>query len=463
MPKFDLAIIGGGPGGCQAAISGQLRGLKTVLIEKKELGGVCLNQGCIPTKTLLSIAKFFDRVKKANSFGIALPSYSYDFRTMQTRKDEVVTGLHQAMADQLKRAGVRVLKGTGRLINGNKVQVTTKDYVDEIEARSIIISTGSRPKAFPNVPFDGRLFLSSDDILNLSRVPERLIVMGGGVTGVEFASLFHSLGTQVTIVELLDRLIPAEDSELGKRLETSFKRRGISVHTGAKVTGIAKAGSSVSVQLQSGEKIQGDHVLIAIGRLRNTEDLGLEKAGVERTGDAVRVDDYLETTAKNVYAVGDVTTLPQLAHVASFGGQLVVENLVSPEGKRPFPKHAIPNCIFCDPAVASVGWSRAEAEHEGRSVKEVKLPLSAQGKAHVERELEGFVKLLADLRDGTVIGGCVMGGEASEVIGVLTLAVSARMKIDELAHTIFAHPTYHEIIGDAARLGILTPSVFSDR
>lgn len=457
MPKFDLAIIGGGPGGYQAALQGQAKGLQSVLIERRELGGVCLNQGCIPTKTLLSITKFFERVKKAYRFGVYLPSYAYDFPTMLTRKDAVVAGLRHGMAEELKRAGAQVMEGTGRLVNSNTIQVERNNQVEEIQAQSIILATGSRPKPFPNVAFDGHTFFSSSDILNLDRVPESLIVIGGGVTGVEFASLFQALGSQVAIVELLDRLIPSEDLELGKRLETSFKRRGIRVDTGAKVTGMVQVGASVNVQLESGEAIAADHVLISIGRIRNTDDLGLEKAGVERTGDAIQVNDYLETTAKDIYAIGDVTTLPQLAHVASYGAILVVENLMAPERKRAFPKYAVPNCIFCEPPIASVGLSRLGAEHEGRSVKEIKLPLSAQGKAHVESELEGFVKLVIDERDGTVIGGHVMGGEASEMIGVLTLAVSSRMQVDELAHTIFAHPTYHEIIGDVARVLSTSP------
>jgi dihydrolipoamide dehydrogenase len=288
--------------------------------------------------------------------------------------------------------------------------------------------------------------------LKLSAVPEKLVIIGGGAIGVEYASLFHAFGTKVSIVEMMERLLPSEDSDLGKRIEMSFKRRGIEVHAGAKVSGVTKSGSDVTVKLEKGKVLQGDKLLIAIGRDRNTSGLGLEQSGVALNGDAIEVDGYLETKAQHVFAIGDVTRLPQLAHVASFGGTLVVDNLLKPNKRQVFPAHAIPNCIFSDPLIASVGLTRAVAEKQGIRVREARLLLSSQGKAHVEGELEGFVKLVINENTKTVIGGHVMGGEASEMIGVIALAASECITVDRLANTIFPHPTYHEIIGDAARV-----------
>jgi dihydrolipoamide dehydrogenase len=451
MSKYDIAILGGGPGGYEAALRAASNGFKTVLVEKGPIGGVCLNWGCIPTKTLLSSAKFFDQIKKAEKLGFELTYHPPDWKKILARKDAVVSTLKKGMRGQLERAGVQLIEGTGTLKNQQILSVKTTEGERGIEGSNFIIATGSRPRPYPNIPFDNRLFLSSDNILDLSEPPQKLVIIGGGVIGVEFASLFHSFGTEVVIVELLDRLLPQEDSDLGKRLEMSFKRRGIEVHTHAVITGLTKTDSSVAIQLENGKKIQANKALISIGRSRNTEGIGLEAAGVKKEGDAIEVNNELATNVPHIFAIGDVTGLPQLAHTASFGGELVIHNLKNPNSKQSFPKDAVPNCIFSSPLIASVGLTRIETEKRGMHAKEARVLLSSQGRAHVEGELEGHVKLVMDERTGILIGGHVMGGEAAEVIGILALAVSQRVKAEDLSKTIFPHPTYHEIIRDAAR------------
>lgn len=453
MTTYDVAILGAGPGGYEAALRAHAKGLRPVLIEKKDVGGVCLNQGCIPTKVLLSIAKLLDRVKAAEALGIDVSGVSFRWPQMLKQKEAVVSGLQRSMLGQVTKAGIPLVKGTGRILPNRRIEVTTGGgQRQEISAKAIVIATGSRPKPFPKVSFDGVRILSSDDLLKLIEVPKHLVVIGGGAVGVEFASLFHSLGTEVAMVELLDRLIPLEDSDLGKRLEMSFKRRGINVHTGTQVTGIVKTDSLVTVQLDSGVKLSGEKVLVSIGRDRNTSGLGLEEVGIKLEGDAIRVNEYLETDAKGIYAIGDVTNLPQLAHVASFGADLVIDHVLDPKTKRAFPVHAIPNCIFCEPAIASVGLTLESAAKQGVEAKETRVLLSSEGKAHVEGALEGFVKLVIDARKGTVIGGHVMGGEAGEVIGAITVAVTHQLHVKDLQKTIFPHPTYQELISRAARL-----------
>jgi len=330
----DVVVIGGGPGGYHAAMHAHAKGLQTALVERGDLGGVCLNQGCIPTKTLLSVAKFYSKVKKAGDFGINITGEFLNETTLFNHKEMVVSGLRKGMGAQANRAGIVLIKGNARLLDGLRVEVTGGDGNQVVSAKSIVIATGSRPKAFPKIPFDGSIFLSSDDILNLNHIPKSLAIIGGGAIGVEFASMFHAFGTKITIVEMLERLLPLEDSDIGKRLEVSLKRRGVAVHTADQVASIAKTNSGASIVLKSGEKIQAERVLVSIGRERNIENLGLDAAGVTCDNGAIEVDEYLETKTKNIYAIGDVTDLPQLAHVSSFGGILVIDNLCNPNDRR---------------------------------------------------------------------------------------------------------------------------------
>lgn len=451
MQKFDLLVIGGGPGGCHAASYASSKGLKTALVEKKLVGGVCLNWGCIPTKSLLSSAKLLERMEKSHDLNGEPFAIKPNWMGLLAKKNLIVATLRKGMEAQLERSGVERLNGCARFLSQNQIEIESENDRQIVESKYILIATGSKPRPYHGIPFDSRSFLSSDDILGIDAPPAKLVIIGGGAVGVEFASLFHSLGSKVVIVEMTDRLLPGIDSDLGKRLEISFRRRGIEVVTHARVSGFAKSGASVLVQLDSGKSFQTDQVLISIGRMRNTDDLGLELAGIEKQGDSIKVSDYFETTAPNVFAIGDVTLLPQLAHVASFSATCVIDQLVAPGNKKLFPKHAIPNCVFSDPQVATVGWSAAEAEAKGISIHEARVLLGSQGKSHVEGELEGFVKIVVQEDNRVVIGGHVMGGEASEMIGVLSLAVANQLTVDQVAQTIFPHPTYHELISDAAQ------------
>ena len=447
VSNFDLAIIGAGPGGFDAALRARSLGFKVALIEKSNPGGTCLNTGCIPSKSLLASTKLLTQIANAELFGLSSLKSQWDFSSVVGRKNRIVETLRKGMLDTLKRAGVDWISGQASFLSKNKLQIKNEKETREIESQFVIIATGSQPTPFPGVPFDGNRILSSSDLLELKTQPERLLILGGGVVGVEFASIFQPLGVRVTIVEMLERLIPGEDEEVGRRLESLFNRKGIEIHTGEKVKTLTVRGGRVEAALESGKKLEAEQVLIAIGRKPRLENLGLEKAGIKIERGSIAVSEYLETSSAGVFAIGDVTNRTTgLAHGASAEGLRVVENLKGPKLKMDYS--AIPNCIYTDPEVASV---RAVSELSPQETVEAKVLFASLGNAHIEGEAEGFVKMIASRKEGRILGVTGIGARMTEIIAEATLAVKNGMSVKTLAQTIHAHPTESEILQKAAQ------------
>ena len=447
MPSFDMAVIGAGPGGFEAALRARELGFKVALIDKSDLGGTCLNTGCIPTKSLLASTKFLTWLKHAGLLGVSAPTLPpWDWGKLIERKNRIVESLKKGMTETLKRSGVEWIAGEASFLERNRIQIAGKR---EIESQYVVIATGSEPVPFPGAPFDSERILSSTGLLEIKKLPERLLILGGGVVGVEFASIFQALGVRVTIVEMLERLIATEDAEVGRRLESLFQRKGIEVCTGERVKNLTVQGKGVEGILESGKKLSAEQVLVAIGRRPRVENLGLEKTGVKTGKKGIEVNEYLETSVPGIFAIGDVTTRSTgLAHGAAAEGIRVVENLKGP--KRKMNYEGIPNCIYSDPEVASTGIYRS-GNGAGEDVVECKVLFSSIGKSQVESETEGFVKMAASLKTGKIVGITGIGAHVTELIHEAVLAIRAGLDVKTLAETIHAHPTESEILQKAAQ------------
>ena len=450
MSTFDLAIIGAGPGGFEAALRARELGFKAALIEKSEPGGTCLNTGCIPTKTLLASTKFLTKIKNAESLGLPPVTARQDLTALFQRKNRVVESLRKGMLDSLHRSGVEWISGQASFAAKNRLLVESEGKSREVEFQSAIIATGSLAMPFPGVPFDGESILSSTDLLNLPRPFERLLIIGGGVVGVEFASIFQPLGVSVVIVEMLPRLIPGEDEEVARRLESIFSRKGIEVHTGEKVKSLKTQGGRVEAALESGKKLDAGKVLVATGRRAHTEGLGLERIGIKTEKGSIGVNEYFETSVSGIFAIGDVTNRSTgLAHGASAEAVAVVEGLKGQ--KRRIDRDAIPSCIYSDPEVASVGAYRSAPEKPKAGIVECKVLFAGIGKSQVEGETEGFIKMMASKKDGRILGVTGIGAHLSELIHEGVLAVKAGLDVKTVAETVHAHPTQSEIFQKAAQ------------
>lgn len=441
--NFDLAVIGAGPGGFEAAIRASELGLKVALIDKSDPGGTCLNSGCIPTKSLLASSKLISRIAQGESLGLLPVKPAWEFASLVKRKNQVVETLKKGMLETLKRSRVEWIAGEAKFAGKNRLAVGQ----DEIDAKSIIIASGSQPTPFPGVPFDGKKILSSTQLLDLQNVSRSLLILGGGVVGVEFASLFQPLGVKVTIVEMLDRLIATEDEEISRRLESLFKRKGIDIHTGQKVKSLSMVGRGVEASLETGEKIEAEQILICIGRRPQIDGLELEKASLQLEQGKIVVDEYLQTSVPGVFAIGDVTSRSTgLAHGASAEAIRVVDNLKGT--KHPMNYDGIPNCIYTDPEAASVGPRFKPAPEE---IVETKVLFSSLGKAQVEGETEGFLKMTASKVDGRILRVSIIGAHATELIHEAVLAIKAGITVQVLAQTVHAHPTESEVFQKAAQ------------
>ncbi len=435
MSDFDLAVIGAGPGGLEAALRARELGLKTALIEKKHPGGTCLNTGCIPTKALLASAVH----------GLQPASVQIDYAAMVRRKNEIVTRLREAARNQIQKSGLEWIEGEASLAGKGEIRIKAKTS-SAIHARSILIATGSEPADLPGLVLDHRHVLSSTDILELEQIPKTLLIVGAGAVGVEFASLFHALGTKVTLVEILPAILPVEDPDCAKRLETLFSRSGMRILTETKITSL-QIQKQVTAKLSTGEVLEVEKVLLAVGRKRVTERLGLEQAGVAlKKNGSIEVNEYLETTAPGIFAIGDVIDSPQLAHVASHEGFCVAENLAGRKMKIDYS--AIPSCVYSYPEVASVGVRFAEHATE---LVEAKIPFAAVAKAQIEGKTDGFFKLYAWKLTGKVAGASAVGAHVTELLPEVTLAVRLGLHVREISATVHAHPTESEVISLAAR------------
>ncbi len=456
--QFDVVIIGSGPGGYVAAVRGAQVGLKVAIVEKEKdarLGGTCGLRGCIPTKALLNAAHLYEKAGHFEQFGLKVENLSYDWTGVQKYKSDIVAKNSSGVSYLMKKNKVAVFNGFGKITGKGKVEVALEGGKKEtIETKNIIIATGSVVRPIPGFETDGKQVINSDQILELSKVPKSMIVLGSGAVGVEFASVYSRFGCDTTVVELIDRIVPLEDAEVSKELERSFKKRGIKCLTGVKMDKLDKSKKGVKV---SGKDAKGKDVLleaemllVAIGRMPYIENLGLEntKVVVNPRG-TIKVNEFCETDEPNIFAIGDVIDTAWLAHLASKEGILVVEKLA---GKKvePINHRLVPNCTYCDPEVASVGLTEAKAREEGFDVKVGKFPFSASGKARILGETDGFVKIVAEKKYDEILGVHIIGPHATELLAEACVAMQLESTADELGRTIHAHPTVSESIMEAA-------------
>jgi len=450
---YDVAIIGSGPGGYVAAIRAAQLNLKTVLIERENLGGICLNWGCIPTKALLKSAETYSLFKHAKDFGLSADNVSFDFTKIIERSRKVADINSKGVEFLMKKNKIDVVFGNAKLSSAGKIEVTKDgNNASHIEAKNIIIATGGRPRSIPGIEIDGDKIIEYRKAMSLPKKPESMVIIGAGAIGVEFAYFYNQFGTEITIIEMLDTILPIEDHEITDILSKSFKKSKINLNTGAKVESISKSKNGVEVAFSKdgkSQKISAEKALIAIGIQGNVEDLGLESLGVNVEKGFIPVDQWYKTNVDGIYAIGDVTGPPLLAHVASHEAIICVEKIA---GKSPhaLDYDSIPGCTYCQPQVASVGMTESKAKEAGYEVTIGKFPYTASGKARAIGERDGMVKLIFDKKYGELLGAHIIGAEATELIAELGVAKTFETTAHELASTIHAHPTLSEMIMEAA-------------
>jgi len=450
--EIDVVIIGGGPGGYVSAIKAAHLGLKAVLIEKDKLGGVCLNWGCIPTKALVSTAELLNHLQRAGEFGIQVKDYSIDFPAIMKRKDLITQRLSSGVGQLMKANQVRVARGEGQIIEPGKVEITDSAGEKEfIKTKNIIIATGSKVMRLPIPGIDSEGVITSDGALSLSELPSRMLIIGGGVVGIEFAGIFKALGVEVTVVEMLPRILLPIDEEIAFRLTQLLKRKGIEILTDSKVKEIKKNHQNLEVLISTSDgekKLETEKVLLAAGRVPELGNIDVQRLGIELDGKAIKVDEKMRTNIPGIYAVGDVVGRIMLAHVASREGIVAVENISGKETLMDYK--VVPNCVFSMPEVASVGLTEEEARKENNNIKVSKFPFMANGKALGMGETEGMVKIIADADTSELLGFHILGVHASDLIAEGTLALSMEATAFEIINTIHAHPTLAEAIAEAA-------------
>jgi dihydrolipoamide dehydrogenase len=451
---FDLTVIGSGPGGYVAAIRAAQLGLKTAVVETAPLpGGTCLHWGCIPTKALLHAAEVLETSRHAGRFGVKVAPGELDIPALHKYKDKVVMSNAKGVEYLFKKGGITMVPGRGKLAGPGKVQVAQAGGdTTTIATKFTIVATGSVIRGLPGVEFDGKQIINSDHALSLKQVPASMIVLGAGAVGVEFASIYATFGTKVTIVELLPRLIPVEDASLGAELEKAFKKRGLGVHTGTKVEKVVREKDKVRVTASKDGKpveLEAEMLLVAVGRRPLTEDLGLEALGIKLDRGFVEVDGLMRTAAAGVWAIGDIVKTQALAHVASHEGIVAVEDAA---GGHPHPINydKVPSCTYCDPEVASIGLSEDEAKKRGYDVVVGQFPFSAIGKAKILDDTRGFVKIVSEKKYDEVLGVHIIGPHATELISEATAALNLEATAASLFQAVHAHPTLAEAIGEAA-------------
>lgn len=449
MKEFDIVIIGGGPGGYVSAIRGAQLGAKVCLIEKDALGGTCLNRGCIPTKALYYSAKTMSMVKRAGEFGVNAQVSGFDMARAIERKDEVVKKLVSGVGQLLKGNGIEVINGTGSIESAGKVKVEKKDgSIEVLGAKNIIIATGSEPAMIPAFNIDRVNVITSTEALNLKKLPSSILIIGGGVMGCEFASIFSKFGSKVTLIELLPTILSMEDKQVVRVIQKSFKESGIEVITEASVEDIFVIENNVKTALKDGREFVTEKVLVSIGRSFNSSGIGLENIGVEVEKNTIKVNTKMETNVKGVYAIGDVTGGMLLAHIASAGGIVAAENAL---GKEKFMDYSVvPAGIFTDPEIASVGLREKDAEAKGVRINIGRFPYAASGKALTMGETEGFIQLIIEEGTERVLGATIVGSHATDLIGEVAVVVRAGGKLKNIIDTIHAHPTLPEIVHEAA-------------
>jgi dihydrolipoamide dehydrogenase len=452
---FDVAVIGGGPGGYVAAIRAAQLGLKTVVIEREHLGGVCLNWGCIPTKALLRTAEVLTLIRNADEFGLKTNGVTVDLAKVVGRSRQVAGKLSSGVAFLLKKHKVAVISGTARLKGKGVVAVKGKDgeALADVEARHIVVATGARARTLPGLEPDGKLIWTYKEAMVPDATPKTLLVVGSGAIGIEFASFYNALGVKVTVVEIVDRILPVEDEEVSAFARKSFEKQGMTIHTGARVEKLEKASNSVkaTLVLKDGkqETAEFDRVILAVGIAGNVENLGLEELGVKIEKSHIVIDEYCRTAAPGVYAIGDVAGPPWLAHKASHEGVICVEKIAGRNDVHPLNVRNIPGCTYSQPQVASIGLTEAMARANGREIKVGRFPYRGNGKAIALGEPEGFVKTIFDAKTGEFLGAHMIGAEVTELIQGFSIAKTLETTETELMEAIFPHPTLSEMLGES--------------
>ena len=452
--SYDLVIIGSGPGGYSAAVRAGQYGLKTAIIEKDpKLGGTCLHVGCIPTKALLHSAEVWDYFIHSEEQGISCDNPILNYPAVLNRKNDIVSKHAKGVEFLMKKNKVEVIKGFGTLKGGGQIEVRSNDSVRTIEAKNIIIATGSEARMLPGLTPDPAYLLTNVEILSMGMVPKSLAIIGAGAVGVEFASIFARFGTKVTVLEMLPRLVPVEDEDVSKELLRCFKKAGIRCETGAKAENIRRtaAGVALSVTLANGQKeeLETEKLLIAVGRKPNTENIGLVNTRVELDRGFIKVDSMQRTSEPGVYAIGDVVAgTPQLAHVATMEGMVAVGHMAG-KNVKPINKNRIPGATYTEPGIGSVGLTEAQAKAAGHDVKVGKFPFSGNSKASILGHHEGFVKIVSDAKYGEILGGHIIGPHAYELIAEVVAAMESEATVETMVETIHAHPTLYEAVGEA--------------
>ena len=453
--KFDLIVIGSGPGGYVAAIRASQLGMKVGIVERESLGGICLNWGCIPTKALLKSAQVFEYIQHASDYGIAVSGAKADFDGMVKRSRGVAEGMSKGVQFLMKKNKITVIDGHGRLVRGKKVEVEKDGKKETHEADHIIVATGARAKELPNLKIDGKYIIEYRKAMSLEKQPKKMVVVGAGAIGVEFAYFYNAIGTEVTVVEFLEQgLVPREDADVSKELTRSFKKQGIKSMAGTSVEKVDTKGKQCKVTVKdrkSGKEdvIECDVVLSAVGVTPNTEDVGLETLGIKTDNGLIVVDQYYQTNVPGIYAIGDVVPGPALAHVASAEGILCVEKIAG-QHVEPLDYGNLPGCTYCSPEVASVGMTEAEAKEKGYELKVGKFPFSASGKAKAAGASEGFVKVIFDAKYGEWLGAHMIGYNVTELIAEVVAARKLETTGHEIIKAVHPHPTMSEAVMEAA-------------
>ena len=452
MSNFDVIVLGSGPGGYVTAIRASQLGLKTAIIEKENLGGVCLNWGCIPTKALLKSAQVFEYLQHATDYGLQADSVDKDFDAVVNRSRGVADGMSKGVQFLMKKNKIEVINGFGKVKAGKKVTVTGDDGKEtEHTASHIIIATGARSRELPSLPQDGKKIIGYREAMTLKEQPKKMIVVGSGAIGIEFAYFYNSMGTEVTVVEYLPRIVPVEDEDISKQLQRSFKKAGVNVMTSAEVTSVDTSGDGVkaTVKTAKGEEIlEADIVLSAVGIKTNIENIGLEDVGIATDRDKILVNDFYQTNIPGYYAIGDVTPGQALAHVASAEGIICVEKIAGMHVEA-LDYGNIPGCTYCSPEIASVGLTEAQAKEAGHDIKVGKFPFSASGKAKASGAADGFVKVIFDAKYGEWLGCHMIGAGVTDMIAEAVLGRKLETTGHEVLKAVHPHPTMSEAVMEA--------------
>jgi len=452
--NYDIIVIGSGPGGYVTAIRASQLGLKTAIVEKESLGGICLNWGCIPTKALLKSANVYEYLTHAKDYGITVSEASADFESIIARSRGVANGMSTGIQFLMKKNKIDVIKGHGTVLPGKKVEVTAEDGTKTVFSadKAIILATGARSRKLPNLPQDGKKIIGYREAMSLPEQPKKLVVVGSGAIGVEFAYFYNALGTDVTIIEFQSNIVPVEDEEVSKQLEKSFKKAGIKVMTKSAVESVDTTGTGckVSVKTEKGiEVLECDVVLSAAGVETNLENIGLESVGIATDKGRVLVNEYYQTNIPGYYAIGDIVPGPALAHVASAEGIICVEKIAG-HHPEPLDYGNIPGCTYCSPEVASVGLTEKAAKEKGLDIKIGKFPFSASGKASAAGAKDGFVKLIFDAKYGELLGAHMIGANVTEMIAEIVAVRKLEVTGEALIKTVHPHPTMSEAVMEAA-------------